>query len=57
MMIGVILVLFGEALLSGSMPLFIWGLIFLQGCLVLIPFWEEPDLERRFGETYLEYKR
>ncbi len=57
MMIGVILVLLGEALLFGSIPILIWGLIFIQGSLVLIPFWEEPDLERRFGEAYLEYKR
>ncbi|MZG54292.1 MAG: isoprenylcysteine carboxylmethyltransferase family protein [Nitrospinae bacterium] len=57
MMIGVIIVLLGEAMLSGSLPVFIWALIFIQACLVLIPFWEEPDLERRFGEAYLEYKR
>lgn len=57
MMIGVILVLLGEAMLFGSLPVFVWCLIFFQGCLILIPFWEEPDLERRFGEAYLEYKR
>ena len=57
MMIGVIFVLLGEALLSGSIPILVWCLIFVQGCLVLIPFWEEPELERRFGENYLEYKR
>lgn len=57
MMTGVFLVLLGEAMLFGSLPVFIWSLIFFQGCLILIPFWEEPDLERRFGEAYLEYKR
>jgi protein-S-isoprenylcysteine O-methyltransferase Ste14 len=57
MMIGVILVLLGEAMLLGSIPVLIWGLIFIQGCLILIPFWEEPDLEHRFGEPYREYKR
>jgi len=57
MMIGVILVLLGEALFFGSLTIFTWALIFLQACLVLIPFWEEPDLEGRFGETYLQYKR
>jgi protein-S-isoprenylcysteine O-methyltransferase Ste14 len=56
MMIGVIFVLLGEAMLSGSIPVLIWCLIFIQGCLILIPFWEEPDLERRFGEPYREYK-
>jgi len=57
MMIGVVFVLLGEALLCGSLPILVWCLIFLQSCLVLIPFWEEPDLECRFGENYLEYKR
>lgn len=56
MMIGVVFVLSGQALLCGSIPLLVWCLVFLQGCLVLVPFWEEPDLERRFGEAYLEYK-
>ena len=57
MMIGVILVLLGEALISGSILVLVWCLVFVQGCLFLIPFWEEPDLERRFGENYLVYKR
>ena len=56
MMIGVISVLLGESLLSGSIPVLIWCLIFVQGCLILIPFWEELDLEHRFGENYLAYK-
>ena len=38
MMIGVILVLLGEAMLFGSLPVFIWALIFFKACLVLIPF-------------------
>ena len=37
--------------------IFTWAIIFFQACLVLIPFWEEPDLENRFGEAYLKYKR
>ena len=57
MMIGVILVLLGESLLAGSIPVLVWCLVFLQGCLILIPFWEEPDLVHRFGENYLAYKR
>ena len=57
MMIGVIMVLLGESLLSGSILVLVWCLVFVQGCLILIPFWEEPDLERRFGENYFEYKR
>jgi len=57
MMTGVFMVLLGEAMLFGSLPVLVWSLIFFQGCMVLIPFWEEPDLERRFGEAYIEYKR
>ena len=57
MMVGVWLVLLGEALIFGSLPLGIWLLIFIGLCLILIPVWEEPDLERRFGEPYREYMR
>jgi protein-S-isoprenylcysteine O-methyltransferase Ste14 len=55
MMIGVWLVLSGEALIFGSLPLGIWFLVFLGLCLVLIPVWEEPDLENRFGKPYRNY--
>ncbi|KMP11724.1 hypothetical protein UR09_02620 [Candidatus Nitromaritima sp. SCGC AAA799-A02] len=57
MMTGVWCVLTGESILFGSVPVFIWFLVFLTACLVLIPFWEEPDLEHRFGESYHEYKK
>lgn len=57
MMLGVWLVLLGEALLFGSVLLGAWFLFFCGLCLVLIPVWEEPDLEKRFGEPYREYKR
>ena len=56
MMAGVLLVLLGEALFFGSVPLGVWFLFFFGLCLVLIPAWEEPDLEKRFGEPYREYK-
>jgi len=56
MMVGVWLVLLGEALLFGSLPLGLWFLVFLVLCLILIPVWEEPDLEKRFGEPYRDYK-
>ncbi len=57
MMVGVCLVLSGEAVLFGSVPLWIWFLVFLGLCLVLIPVWEEPDLEKRLGEPYRDYKQ
>jgi protein-S-isoprenylcysteine O-methyltransferase Ste14 len=57
MMLGVWLVLLGEALVFGSVPLGLWFLGFCGLCLILIPAWEEPDLKNRFGEPYEEYKR
>ena len=57
MMVAVFLVLSGEALLFASVPLGLWFLFFFGLCLILIPLWEEPDLEKRFGESYREYKQ
>jgi protein-S-isoprenylcysteine O-methyltransferase Ste14 len=57
MMIGVWLVLSGEAIIFGSVLLVGWLTIFLSLCLLLIPFWEEPELEKRFEQTYREYKQ
>ena len=57
MMVAVCLVLSGEALLFASALLGLWFLFFFGLCLVLIPLWEEPDLENRFGESYREYKQ
>ena len=57
MMVGVWLVLSGEAILFGSIPIGLWFLLFLGSCLILIPLWEEPDLEKRLGESYKHYKQ
>tara|TARA_B110001454_G_scaffold36440_1_gene35954 strand:+ start:245 stop:733 length:489 start_codon:yes stop_codon:yes gene_type:complete len=57
MMVAVCLVLSGEALLFASVPLGLWFLFFFGLCLILIPLWEEPDLDKRFGESYREYKQ
>ena len=57
MMVAVCLVLSGEALLFASVPLGLWFLFFFGLCRILIPLWEEPDLEKRFGESYREYKQ
>ncbi len=56
MILGVLLVLVGEAVLFGSTLIFIWLLLF--GVMNHIWFirWEEPDLEQRFKDEYLEYK-
>jgi protein-S-isoprenylcysteine O-methyltransferase Ste14 len=57
MMVGVWLVLFGESLLFSSVLLGAWFLAVCGLCLILIPAWEEPGLEKRFGEPYREYER
>ena len=57
MMLGVWCVLLGEAVFFLSVGLFLWFLIFFTGSLIIIPLWEEVDLDRRFGESYLEYKK
>lgn len=57
MISGVILVLFGEALILHSIPHAIWGAIFVAVNLTYIPLLEEPQLEARFGDDYRSYKK
>jgi protein-S-isoprenylcysteine O-methyltransferase Ste14 len=57
MISGVILILFGEALLLLSRAHFMWALTFLAINAVYIPLFEEPQLAGRFGEEYEEYRR
>jgi protein-S-isoprenylcysteine O-methyltransferase Ste14 len=56
MISGVVFVLFGEALVLGSVPHGVWAAAFVALNLVYIPLVEEPGLERRFGEAYREYR-
>jgi protein-S-isoprenylcysteine O-methyltransferase Ste14 len=57
MISGVVLVLFGEALVLLSRPHFEWALIFLGVNAIYIPLLEEPLLAQRFGAAYREYCR
>jgi protein-S-isoprenylcysteine O-methyltransferase Ste14 len=57
MISGVVLTLFGEAALLLSVPHLVWAAIFLALNLVYIPLVEEPQLVRRFGESYRDYAR
>ena len=57
MISGVLCVLLGEAVFFGSMPLFYWFVFFLTVNLIYTPLFEEPSLERRFGEDYILYKK
>jgi protein-S-isoprenylcysteine O-methyltransferase Ste14 len=55
MISGVVLILFGEAMLLLSRPHLTWALIFLGINSVFIPLLEEPLLAARFGTGYQEY--
>jgi protein-S-isoprenylcysteine O-methyltransferase Ste14 len=55
MYLSVTLIIFGEALLSGSRALLIyWAIWFLAANLFVIAY-EEPTLRRRFGRSYELY--
>jgi protein-S-isoprenylcysteine O-methyltransferase Ste14 len=57
MILGVFTVLLGEALSSWSKNILIWAVcFFLINTLYFIAL-EEPGLEQRFGDEYLEYKK
>lgn len=57
MISGVLLVLFGEALILLSRAHLMWALTFLAINAVYIPLLEEPLLASRFGSAYDEYRR
>ena len=57
MISGVFFVLFGEAVLAASLPVFCWFVIFVIGNAVYIPLTKEPRLVKRFGDEYLTYKQ
>jgi protein-S-isoprenylcysteine O-methyltransferase Ste14 len=57
MISGIVLVLFGEALVLLSRPHLVWALVFLGLNAVYIPLIEEPMLAERFGRDYEEYRR
>ena len=55
MISGVLLILIGQALFLGSAPHALWALAFFCINAVYIPLFEEPQLRRRFGASYIEY--
>ncbi len=58
MLSGIFLVLFGVAFLMGSSSLLFVFTPAFMGCSILeFKLIEEPELERRLGEKYLDYKR
>ncbi len=57
MISGVALMLLGEALYAGSRATGIWFILFLGINHLYFVLSEEPGLEKRFGENYLQYKK
>jgi protein-S-isoprenylcysteine O-methyltransferase Ste14 len=56
MITAVLALLLGEAAVLGSPGLLIWVAAFFIGAWLLFVLYEEPSLERRFGDEYREYK-
>ena len=57
-MIGaVLLTLLGEALITGSVILFSWFVIFFIINIIYFIYSEEPALVKRFGNNYKKYKK
>jgi len=57
MTVGALFAFAGGGLAAGSASIFLLGAIFWLLSHALIVIVEEPDLARRFGESYLQYKR
>ncbi|NII26029.1 isoprenylcysteine carboxylmethyltransferase family protein [Pseudoflavitalea sp. X16] len=56
MITGVFFILIGEALFFHSLNILIWAFIFFTINTVYFIVKEEPDLYKRFGEEYKDYK-
>ena len=57
MILGVLTVLAGESILFLSGNIFAWAVIFFLINNVYFSVFEEPGLEKRFGDEYKEYKK
>lgn len=56
MITGVLALLLGEALIFGSVAIAIWAAVFAVTNHAFFLAYEEPAVERRFGEDYRRYK-
>lgn len=57
MIMGVLTVLTGESIAILSRNIFLWAVIFFILYNIFFVLYEGPDLEKKFGEEYREYKR
>ena len=56
MIMGVLTTLIGESLAIYSLNIMIWAILFFFINTLYFIVYEEPDLERKFGDEYREYK-
>jgi protein-S-isoprenylcysteine O-methyltransferase Ste14 len=54
--VGVVLVILGEALLTGMVVLFGYAALMAIGYHLFVRYYEEPALGRLFGESYRRYR-
>ena len=54
--VGVVLVIVGEALLTGMVVLFGYAALMAVGYHLFVRYYEEPTLGRLFGEPYARYR-
>ena len=57
MILGVLTVLIGETITILSLNIFIWAIVFFIINNVFFFAYEEPNLEKKFGDEYREYKK
>lgn len=57
MILGVFIILIGESIALLSVRILEWAVIFLFINTTYFLVYEEPGLEERFGDEYLEYKK
>ncbi len=55
MILGVLMILVGEALLTGSLLIGTWTLLFWGFYHGMLRVYEEPDLQERFGDRFRRY--
>jgi protein-S-isoprenylcysteine O-methyltransferase Ste14 len=57
MISGVLAILLGEAAIASSGWLLLWAVVWFLALTTTIQVWEEPSLEKRFGDEYVRYRR
>ena len=57
MIMGVLIVLIGESIAILSLLIFKWAILFFIVNNIYFFIYEEPDLDKRFGDNYKEYKK